>query len=108
MNALTIFTCGALMAIAVPSWAQKNSSQGPTIFQEQCIGCHGQDGRADTDMGKKVQAADLTSEAVQQQSASQLEKVVKNGQKKMPSFAGKLSDDEIKAVVTYVKQLGGK
>ena len=108
MRMLTLLSCGMLLSLALPGRPQKNSGQGVTIFQEQCIGCHGQDGRADTEMGKKVQAADLTSQAVQDLSASQLEKIVKNGQKKMPSFAGKLSDDEIKAVIGYVKQLGGK
>lgn len=82
------------------------AADGSAIFQEQCIGCHGPDGHAATDMGKKVQAADLTSEAVQQLSDAQLAKVVKTGQKKMPSFDGKLSDNEIKEVIAHVRQLG--
>jgi mono/diheme cytochrome c family protein len=57
-------------------------------------------------MGKKVGAADLTSSAVQGQSDSQLEKAVKNGGKKMPSFNEKLSDDDIHALIAYVRQLG--
>jgi mono/diheme cytochrome c family protein len=84
------------------------AQKGGSIFQEQCVGCHGPDGRAQTDMGKTMHAADLTSSAVQQQSASQLSKIVKNGKGKMPSFDGKLSDDEIDGVVTYVKSLGKK
>ena len=86
-----------------PVWAQKG---GEAIFQEMCVGCHGTDGRAGTDMGKKVKAADLTSPAVQQQSDSALMKVVRSGQKKMPSFSDKLSEDDIKAVISYVRQLG--
>jgi mono/diheme cytochrome c family protein len=57
-------------------------------------------------MGKKVGAADLTSDAVQHQSDSQLEKVVKNGKKKMPSFGEKLSEDDIHGLIAYVRQLG--
>ncbi|HLY16790.1 MAG TPA: cytochrome c [Bryobacteraceae bacterium] len=100
-----IVTVAALASVAVPGWAQKGRG-GDAIFQEMCVGCHGTDGRADTDMGKKVKAADLTADDVQKRSDSELIKVIKNGQKKMPSFADKLSDDDIKAVVGYVKQLG--
>ena len=105
MRIPTILAIAALMCMAMPSPAQKGR-EGDAIFQELCVGCHGTDGRADTDMGKKVKAADLTSSDVQQQSDSELMKVVKSGQKKMPSFADKLSDDEIKAVIAYVRQLG--
>ena len=96
-------------AVAAPSFGQsdnKNAGKGQEIFQEQCVGCHGPDGHAQTDMGKKLGAADLTSDPVQHQSDSQLEKVVKGGKKKMPSFDEKLSDDDIHAVIAYVRQLG--
>jgi len=73
-----------------------------------CVGCHGADGHADTEMGKKVHAADLTTTKVHKAKNSELEKVVKNGQKKMPSFADKLGEDDIKAVVAYVKQLAAR
>jgi mono/diheme cytochrome c family protein len=92
--------------MTVPCPAQKTQREGGAIFQEQCVGCHGSDGRATTDMGKQLKAADLTSADVQQQSDSELTKVVKDGQKKMPSFKDKLDDGEIKAVITYVRQLG--
>jgi cytochrome c oxidase cbb3-type subunit III len=106
MRILTIVTLVSLAAIALPSRAQKSQQEGSTIFQEQCVSCHGTDGHAATDMGKKVQAADLTSEAVQRNSDSQLTKILKEGKNKMPSFQDKLDDDEIKAVIAYVRQLG--
>ncbi len=81
---------------------------GQEIFQQKCILCHGQDGKAQTDMGKKVEAADLTSSNVQQLSASEMTKIVKSGKGKMPSFDEKLSNDQIKAVVGYVRTLGQK
>ena len=95
----------SMMSVTAPIRAAKGADGGE-IFQQMCIGCHGPDGHANTDMGKKVMAADLTSPDVQQLSDSQLAKVVKNGQKKMPSFADKLSDDDIKAVIVYVRQFG--
>jgi cytochrome c6 len=97
-----------LLAIPAVSRAQKNQRRGEDIFREQCTGCHGPDGRAQTDMGKALQAADLTSEVIQQKSESQLSKSVRGGKGKMPAFENKLADDEIKAVVAHVKQLGKK
>jgi len=105
MKIPVIVAIAALMSMAVPSRAQKGR-EGDAVFKELCVGCHGEDGRADTDMGKKVKAADLTSPDVQKQSDSELAKVVKDGKEKMPSFADKLSDDEVKAVIAYVRQLG--
>jgi mono/diheme cytochrome c family protein len=82
--------------------------QGETIFHDMCSPCHGPDGRGEIDLGKKLHAADLTSSAVQSMSESELFAIVKSGKGKMPSFNGKLSDGDIKAVVSYVKQLGKK
>jgi cytochrome c6 len=107
MKALTLTVVFAF--VGVPSFGQsgdKNAGKGQEIFQQQCVGCHGPDGHAQTDMGKKVGAADLASGAVQQQSDSQLGKVIKNGSKKMPSFNDKLSDDEVHALIVYIRQLG--
>jgi len=99
-----VVICIALVATAFS--ARAAADDGAAIFQQLCIACHGSDGKATTDMGKKVQAADLTSKEVQQLSDSQLTKTIKNGQKKMPAFGDKLSDDDIKAVLAFVRQFG--
>jgi cytochrome c6 len=82
-----------------------NAGKGQKIFQDKCVGCHGTDGRAQTDMGKKVSAADLTSGAVQHQSDSQLATIVKDGKSKMPSFDQKLSDAEVRSVIAYIRRI---
>ncbi len=92
----------------IPSFTQEQAKKGEATFQEICASCHGNDGRAQTEMGKKMQAADLTSSAVQQHSDSDLAKSVKNGKGKMPPLGDKLSDDEIRAVIQYVRKFGGK
>ena len=97
----------ALLAVFVPTfaYAQKGqSAKGAQLFQQLCVGCHGADGRAQADAGKKVGAADLTSSVVQDQSDSQLSKVIKDGRGKMPTWGGKLSDDDIRDLVAYIRQ----
>ena len=98
-----------LLAVSVFGQSSKgDNSAGAGVFQAQCVGCHGPDGRAQTEMGKKIGAADLTAGAVQQQSDSQLATIVHDGKKKMPSFADKLSSDEIRAVIAYIRELARK
>jgi cytochrome c6 len=99
---LALVAAAPFLGLSRPPQAQK----GQAIFEEMCVGCHGPDGKAQTDMGKKVQAADLTSSAVQSVSDSKLEGTVKSGKGKMPSFDGKLSDEDIHSVVAYVRQIG--
>jgi cbb3-type cytochrome c oxidase subunit III len=98
----------AATVFVFPSFAQETAKKGEAIFQEICASCHGNDGRAQTDMGKKMQAADLSSSGVQQHSDSDLVKTVKNGKGKMPPMGDKLSDDDIQSVVQHVRKLGGK
>lgn len=76
-----------------------------------CVQCHGQTGNADTKMGKILNAKDLTDPKVQAGfTDAQATEAIKNGAKQngkttMKAFGGKLSDDEIKALVAYVRTL---
>ena len=73
--------------------------------------CHGPDGSANTGMGKALNAKDLTSAQVQssftdvEAVAAIKDGVAKEGVTRMTAFGGKLSDEEIKALVAYVRTL---
>ncbi len=62
-------------------------------------------------MGKQLSAKDLTDPKVQaaftdaKATQSIKEGVKQSGKTTMKAFGGKLSDDEIKALVTYVRSL---
>lgn len=107
---MKISTVTLVLLLAVPVFAQsgKGSNTGEARFQEHCIGCHGPDGRAQTELGRKLGAADLTSDVIRQQSDAQLATFVKDGKGKMPAFENKLSDDDIHGVITYIRQLAKK
>lgn len=76
-----------------------------------CVQCHGPTGNADTKMGKTLNAKDLTDPKVQSsftddQAATAIHDGVKEGGKtKMKAFGDKLSAEEIKALVAYVRTL---
>jgi len=107
MNLVASSTTVLALAVATLGFAQEKKA-GESIFSETCAVCHGPDGKAQTDIGKGMQAADLTSAAVQQQTDTQLSDSIDKGKGKMPPFHDKLSGDDIKAVVTYIRSLGKK
>src|SRR5262245_51129499 len=82
-----------------------------TNWANDCAQCHGADGSANTTIGKILNAKDLTDAKVQASfTDAQAAETIKNGVKQggkttMKAFAGKLTDDEIKALVAYVRKL---
>ena len=77
-------------------------------WTKHCASCHGKDGKAQTKAGKMAETKDLTDAAYQasftdEQAHKQIKEGLKdkNGKDRMKPFAGKLTDDEIKALVAY-------
>jgi mono/diheme cytochrome c family protein len=104
---IRLFLISLITSSALLYAADKNTG-GAEIFNQMCVGCHGPDGKSQTDMGKQVHAADLTSTAVQKLTDSSLSRIVENGKEKMPAFQDKLSSAEIKSVIAYIRQLAKK
>jgi mono/diheme cytochrome c family protein len=82
-------------------------AQGPgaDTFKTRCAMCHGVDGKANTPAGKAFKAASLRDPMVVNASDDELVVIVKNGKNKMPSFKDKLTDDQVKAVIAYIRTL---
>jgi cytochrome c553 len=77
-----------------------------------CAACHGKDGTGNTRAGKKLGVKDLTAADTQKAfTDAEAFAALKNGltasdgTQKMKPFADKVSDDEIKALVGYVRSL---
>ncbi|MGB0033906.1 MAG: cytochrome c, partial [Candidatus Acidiferrales bacterium] len=67
------------------------------------------DGSGSTPTGKAMGSPDLRSAEVQKQTDAQLIDVTTNGKgKKMPAYKGKLTDDQIKQLVAYIRELAKK
>src|SRR5205085_5458494 len=87
-----------------------HSGDPKTNWTDNCLQCHGPDGSANTMMGKGVNAKDLTNAQVQAsftdaQAAAAIKDGVTQKNSAMPAFGGKLSDDEIRALVAYIRTL---
>lgn len=79
-------------------------------WEKNCQKCHGPDGKGDTKMGKKVEVKDYTDPAVQAAMKDDIMvKAIKEGIKdtdgkvRMKLYGDTLSDDQVKALVTYVR-----
>jgi mono/diheme cytochrome c family protein len=64
--------------------------------------CHGADGLASGPAGKSLKVPAFTTSKM---SEADMIAETKTGKGKMPAFAGKLTDAQIKDVVAYVKTL---
>jgi mono/diheme cytochrome c family protein len=69
--------------------------------------CHGPDG-AGSAVGKSMNVPDLRSSVVQNKADGELAQIISNGKGGMPAFKSSFSDDQIQALVTYVRSLHQK
>ena len=80
-------------------------------WEKHCAKCHGTDGAGKTKMGEKLKVKDYTDAKVQGELKDDaMTKAIKDGVKdgdstKMKAFGDALSDDEIKALVAYIRTL---
>ena len=77
-------------------------------YKAKCAGCHGVDGSANTPAGKTLGVRDFQSPEVQKETDAELAEIIAKGKNKMPKYADKLKDSEIKDVVGYMRSLGKK
>jgi cbb3-type cytochrome c oxidase subunit III len=74
------------------------------LFVENCIGCHGRNGRAHTFHGRLVGAQNLTDNKWQAETSdAEILHAIKTGPSMMPAFGKKLSETEIEALAVYVR-----
>ncbi|MEW6127316.1 MAG: c-type cytochrome [Acidobacteriota bacterium] len=85
----------------------KNVALGLNHFDAHCASCHGKDGKAQTEKGRSVKAADLTSHHVQSESDAELFRVIHDGVKgtAMPAFGKTHSATEINHIILFLRKL---
>ena len=77
------------------------------VYKTKCMSCHAADG-AGTPIGKKMGARAFHDPEVAKQTDQQLNDAIVKGKNKMPKYEGKLTADQIKLLVAYVRDLGKK
>lgn len=77
------------------------------IWMAKCKGCHGEDGAANTKVGKKENIADFTSPEWQKHNSDEaIRKIIAEGSpknSKMKAFRDRLTPAEIDSLVKYIR-----
>ena len=95
-----------LALVFVPAAGAQGNAE--TTYKAKCAGCHGPDGAGATPAGKAMKARDFHSADVQKETEAEMTDIISNGKNKMPKYADKLKDAEIKELVAYVRGLEKK
>ena len=98
---ITIAACAAMLVSASAADVKEN-------WDKNCAKCHGPDGKGDTKMGKKLEIKDFTDAKVQAALKDDamfkaIKEGVKDGEKTRMKAVEGLSDEEMKALVTYIR-----
>lgn len=99
-------TAGVFVALSLSNAFAAEAQQN---YEKHCMKCHGKDGKGATKMGRQNGAKDYTDPKVQAEMKD--EDAIKairggmkeNGKEKMKPYGGELSDEEIRALVTYMR-----
>ena len=105
-------TTHRLLALLIATAAVSTyGADAASNWKEQCAKCHGDDGKGETKMGRKLGIADLTDAKMQAKftdedafKAMKAGRTDANGKTTMKAIEG-LSDDDMKALVPYVRAL---
>ena len=98
-----IFRAGALSLFITGTLCSAQTAAD--IYKSKCQSCHAADGSGNTPAGKAMKVLPFNRPDVVKMSDDELITITKKGKGKMPAFGGKLSDDQIKELVAYIRTL---
>ena len=97
------------IALSIIPALSLSAADAKAQYEKDCAKCHGADGKGETKMGKKLGAKDYTDPKVQAELKDEKAfKAIKEGlkdkeDKVLMKPSDGLSDDEIKALVAYMR-----
>src|SRR5690242_13038081 len=102
-------TCSArLLLVALLLWLplrMRAQSDAKTLFKAKCAVCHGENGDADSVVGRAMKLHDFRSNGVQKHTDAELATIIHCGKGKMPGYEGRLDDAQITQLVRYIRTL---
>ena len=104
---LSFFGLSAGLLICVAALQAAPAADGAALFKQKCSMCHGTDGKGFA----AIKTPDFTDPKWQASLNDKgIGEVIKNGKKRttMPAWGGKLEDEEIQALVGYIRSLDSK
>lgn len=105
-NQISVAVICIMVTFAVNPVHAQNS--GADTYKAKCAMCHAADGSGNTPAGKSMKVPPFSSPDLVKMSDADLIAATKNGKGKMPAYAGKLTDPQIKDVIAYIRTLQKK
>jgi mono/diheme cytochrome c family protein len=88
-------------ATGAESVVADDASSPRTLYVQNCARCHGSDGKADTALGRKYKADDISGGV----GVNKTIRIVTKGKGHMPSFKKRLTPAQISQIASYVSSL---
>jgi cytochrome c6 len=99
---LSVLIVLGFMMVARPVLALADDAEA--LYKSKCQVCHGPDGKGSA-AGQKIGVKDFHSPEVQKLTDTELFEATKQGKGKMPAYDKKLTDDQIKQLIKYIRSL---
>jgi mono/diheme cytochrome c family protein len=109
----TVIAIGALI-LSTASIANAADPKVERMWKAKCASCHGDDGKAQTEQGKKMAMKDISAAAWQKEMTDEkIKEAIMNGikeekngvKKEMEAYKSKLRPDQIDQLVAFVRGL---
>jgi cytochrome c553 len=103
--------CAVILAVGLCSAsARAEDKKAERTWKAKCASCHGASGKGDTDQGKKMKLADMTSvEWHNKITDAKIRDAILNGVKtdggEMQAYKDSLSSDQVDGLVNYIHTL---
>jgi mono/diheme cytochrome c family protein len=94
------FLIAVIIAVGTPT--PNPYRDGPTIYAQECMSCHGDQGQGSGGVPNLSGNGGVTAD-----NPDGVIAIVKHGKGSMPAFGDKLSDVEIAAVVSFIRTAWG-
>lgn len=99
------------MLLAACTQPVPNSTDGQVLFEYTCARCHAKDGHGDPMLKSQIGVPDMTSPDWQRaRTDDDIKATIRNGSKsgKMPPFGKSYTDEQLDALVKYVRHFRGQ
>ncbi len=104
MKTCLVLICGVVLVFSAFASVGLAQTGGEATYKAKCQMCHGETGLGDTSAGKTMKVKSFKDPETSKMSETALLNIIKNGHGKMPAYKDKLTDEQIKEVVTYIEK----